>query len=133
MGSIIAPIQAIFAPIFFVLIGLQVDITSFADFRLILMSLVIVAIIVLSKLASALALKPGNNRLAVAAGMLPRGEVTLIFASLGKSYGLLNSDLFTVIVIVMLLTTLMTPPLLKWALERQGPLTSEPEPGVPRN
>ena len=129
VGSIIAPIQAIFAPIFFVLIGLQVDITSFGDFRLILMSLVIVTIIVLSKLASALALKPGDNRLAVAAGMLPRGEVTLIFASLGKSYGLLNSNLFTVIVIVMLLTTLMTPPLLKWALERQGPLASEPEPG----
>ena len=95
------------------------------------MSLVIVTIIVLSKLASALALKPGDNRLAVAAGMLPRGEVTLIFASLGKSYGLLNSNLLTVIVIVivMLLTTLMTPPLLKWALERQGPLASEPEPG----
>jgi Kef-type K+ transport system membrane component KefB len=61
----------------------------------------------------------GGWALGVAAGMLPRGEVTLIFASLGKSYGLLHSNLFTFIVIVMLLTTLMTPPLLKHTLERQ--------------
>jgi Kef-type K+ transport system membrane component KefB len=56
--------------------------------------------------------------------MLPRGEVALIFASLGKSLGLLTNNLFTVIVIVMLFTTLITPPLLKWALERRDTLAS---------
>ena len=122
--SIIAPIQALFAPIFFVLIGLQVDITAFANLQVILMSLVLVGIIVLSKLASALPLKPRDNGLAVAAGMLPRGEVSLIFASLGKSLRLLNDNLFTVIVIVMLLTTLLTPPLLKWAIERRETVAS---------
>jgi Kef-type K+ transport system membrane component KefB len=124
VGSIMAPIQALFAPIFFVLIGLQVDITAFANLQVILMSLVLVGIVILSKLASALPLKPGDNRLAVAAGMLPRGEVSLIFASLGKSLGLLNDNLFTVIVIVMLLTTLITPPLLKWSIEQRELLTS---------
>jgi Kef-type K+ transport system membrane component KefB len=117
--SIIAPIQAIFAPIFFVLIGLRVDITAFGDLQVLLMSLVLVGIILISKLASALAVKRGDNRLVVAAGMLPRGEVSLIFASLGKTLGLLNDNLFSVIVIVMLLTTFITPPLLKWAIERQ--------------
>ena len=117
--SIIAPIQAIFAPIFFVLIGLRVDITAFGDLQVLLMSLVLVGIIIISKLASALPVKRGDNRLVVAAGMLPRGEVSLIFASLGKSLGLLNDNLFSVIIIVVLLTTFITPPLLKWAIERQ--------------
>ncbi len=122
--SIIAPIQSLFAPIFFVLIGLRVDITDLANAQVLLMSLVLVGIIVICKLISALPVKPGDNRLVVAAGMLPRGEVSLIFASLGKSLGLLNDNLFAVIIIVMLLTTFITPPLLKWAIERQGLLAS---------
>ncbi len=124
VGSIIAPIQSLFAPIFFVLIGLRVDITVLANPQVLLMSLVLVAIIVICKLISALPVKPGDNRLAVAAGMLPRGEVSLIFASLGKSLGLLNDNLFAVIVMVMLLTTCITPPLLKWALAREESLES---------
>jgi Kef-type K+ transport system membrane component KefB len=122
--SIIAPIQSLFAPIFFVLIGLRVDITALANAQVLLMSLVLVGIIVICKLISALPVKPGDNRLVVAAGMLPRGEVSLIFASLGKSLGLLNDNLFAVIIIVMLLTTFITPPLLKWAIERQELLAS---------
>ncbi len=122
--SIIAPIQSLFAPIFFVLIGLRVDITVLANAQVLLMSLVLVGIIVICKLISALPVKPGDSRLVVAAGMLPRGEVSLIFASLGKSLGLLNDNLFAVIIIVMLLTTFITPPLLKWAIERQGLLAS---------
>ncbi len=119
MGSIIAPIQSLFAPIFFVLIGLRVDITVLANPQVLLMSLVLVGIVVICKLISALPVKSGDNRLAVAAGMLPRGEVALIFASLGKSLGLLNDSLFAVIVMVMLLTTCITPPLLKWAMARE--------------
>lgn len=124
VGSIIAPIQAIFAPIFFVLIGLRMDITALANPQVLLMSLVLVGIIVICKLISALPVKKGDNRLVVAAGMLPRGEVSIIFASLGKSLGLLNDNLFAVIIIVMLLTTFITPPLLKWAIERQEWLAS---------
>ena len=124
VGSIIAPIQSLFAPIFFVLIGLRVDITVLANPQVLLMSLVLVGIVVICKLISALPVKSGDNRLAVAAGMLPRGEVALIFASLGKSLGLLNDSLFAVIVMVMLLTTCITPPLLKWAMAREELLES---------
>ena len=88
------------------------------------MSLVLVAIIVICKLLSALPVKKGDNRLVVAAGMLPRGEVSIIFASLGKTLGLLNDNLFSVIIIVMLLTTFITPPLLKLAIARQELLAS---------
>jgi Kef-type K+ transport system membrane component KefB len=66
-----------------------------------------------------LALRRGENRLVVAAGMLPGGEVMLIFASLGKSLGLLDGNLYAMIIIVMLTNTLIAPPLLKFFIERQ--------------
>jgi len=119
--SLMAPIQAVFAPIFFVLIGLRVDLATFANLGVLLMSLVLLAVILAGKLFSALPVQKGASRLVVAAGMLPRGEVSLIFAGLGKSLGLLNDHLYSVIIIVMLLTTLLTPPLLKFALERRPP------------
>ncbi len=118
--AIMAPIQALFAPIFFVLIGLRVDIATFANLKVLFMCGALVVIILACKLASALPVKKGDNRLVVAAGMLPRGEVSLIFASLGKSLGLLNDNLYSAIIVVVLLTTLLTPPFLKLALER-GP------------
>jgi Kef-type K+ transport system membrane component KefB len=118
--SIMAPVQMLFAPIFFVLIGMRVDVTSFADLKVLLTSLVLVAIIAACKTLGSLAAKSCDNRLVVAAGMLPGGEVMLIYAGLGKSLNLLNDKLYAVIIIVMLLTTLLTPPLLKLAIERQG-------------
>jgi Kef-type K+ transport system membrane component KefB len=124
--SIMAPVQMLFAPIFFVLIGMRVDVTSFADLKVLLTSLVLVAIIAACKTLGSLAAKTGDQRLVVATGMLPGGEVMLIYAGLGKSLNLLNDNLYAVIIIVMLLTTLLTPPLLKLAIERQigGALSS---------
>jgi Kef-type K+ transport system membrane component KefB len=49
-------------------------------------------------------------------GLVPRGEVTLIFASLGKSMGILSTSHYSVLIIVVLLTTLITPPCLTWAV-----------------
>jgi len=120
VASLMGPIQVIFAPIFFVLIGLRVDVATFANLKVLLMGLVLVAIILAAKVASALPVKKEANRLVVAAGRLPRGEVSLIFAGVGKSLGLLNDNLYSVIIIVMLLTTLLTPPLLKFALETRA-------------
>jgi Kef-type K+ transport system membrane component KefB len=117
--SILAPVQMLFAPIFFVLIGMRVDVTSFADLKVLLTSLVLVVIVAACKTLGSLAAKADDNRLVVAAGMLPGGEVMLIYASLGKSLNLLNDNHYAVIIIVMLITTLLTPLLLKLALERR--------------
>ena len=116
--SVMSPFQLLFAPIFFVLIGMRVDVTTFANLKVLLTSLVLVIIIATAKSLASLAARKGENRLAVATGMLPGGEVMLIYAALGKSLGLLNDNLYSIIIIVMLLTTLLTPPLLKWAIER---------------
>jgi len=56
--------------------------------------------------------------LVIGIGLLPRGEVGLIFASIGKGLGVLSDDLFAMIIIVVILTTLITPPLLNWSLKK---------------
>ena len=70
-------------------------------------------------MAATLILKKGYRNLVVGFGLVPRGEVTLIFADLAKSMGILSTSLYSVLTIVVLLTTLVTPPVLKWALERK--------------
>ncbi len=60
-----------------------------------------------------------TDRLIVGIGMLPRVEIALIVASMGKSLGILDNAFYSVIIIVVPLTVLMTPPLLKWSIERK--------------
>jgi Kef-type K+ transport system membrane component KefB len=117
--SILAPFEGILAPIFFVLVGLRVDLTALANAKVLLTGLIITAVAVAGKLASSLAVRSGANRLIVGVGMLPRVEVSLIVATMGKSLDILDDALFSVIIMVVLLTVLMTPPLLKWSIERR--------------
>jgi Kef-type K+ transport system membrane component KefB len=70
-------------------------------------------------MAATLILKKGYRKLVVGFGLVPQVEVTLIFADLAKSMGILSTSLYSVLIIVVLLTTLVTPPVLKWALERK--------------
>ncbi len=62
--------------------------------------------------------KRGINRLAVGVGMLPRGEVGLVFASIGKSLGVIDASMFPTVVVMVMVTSLSTPPLLKGVMER---------------
>ena len=61
----------------------------------------------------------GTNKWVVGMGMVPRGEVGLIFAGIGKGLGVVDAEMFSVIIIMVLLTTLVTPPLLKMLLDKQ--------------
>ena len=117
--SILAPLEGLLAPIFFVLIGLQVDVTTLANVKVLLTGLALTVVAVVGKLVASLGVRGGADRLIVGFGMLPRVEVALIVASMGKSLGVLNEALYSVIIIVVLLTVLMTPPLLKWSIERK--------------
>ena len=117
--SILAPIEGVLAPIFFVLIGLQVDVATLVNVNVLLTGLVLTAVAVAGKLAASLGVRGKADRLIVGIGMLPRVEVALIVASMGKSLGVLDDALYSVMIIVVLLTVLMTPPLLKWSIERK--------------
>jgi Kef-type K+ transport system membrane component KefB len=61
-----------------------------------------------------------TDRLSVGLGMVPRGEVGLIFASVGKALGVIDDALFSAVVIMVMVTTMMTPIALKWSLNRAG-------------
>jgi Kef-type K+ transport system membrane component KefB len=117
--SIVAPIEGVFAPVFFVLMGFQVDVTTFADMRVLVSGLALTVVAVLGKLMASLVVRKGSDKLIVGVGLVPRGEVGLIFASIGRSLGVLDANLFSIIIIVVLLTTLVTPPLLTWAIGRK--------------
>jgi len=73
---------------------------------------------IIGKLVCGIAAGRGLNRLAIGIGMLPRGEVGLIFASIGKGLGVIDSQLFSAIVLMVVITTVISPSMLKWALRR---------------
>ena len=115
----IEPIGYFFVPVFFVLTGMQVDLTVLADPKVVMVALGITVVAVIGKLASGFAAGKGMNPWLVGWGMVPRGEVGLIFAMVGKQLGVMTEAMFSDIVIMVILTTLITPPILTVLLRRQ--------------
>lgn len=117
--DLIMPLEVVLVPIFFVLMGIQVKLEAFFDPHVVLLSLGLLAAAIVGKMVSGLGVTKGRNRLAVGIGMMPRGEVGLIFASIGQSLGVITDALFSAVVLMVLITTLVAPPLLKLTLGRQ--------------
>ncbi len=88
------------------------------------------AAIISKQVCSLVVIERGINRLAIGLGMIPRGEVGLIFAGIGTTLMLpnasgarepvINAATFGAVVIMVIITTLVTPPVLKWAMSRKG-------------
>lgn len=116
--ELFAPLEAILVPIFFVLMGLQVKLETFADLDVILIALALTAAAIFGKIVAGIGASPRLNRLSIGIGMMPRGEVGLVFASIGKTLGVITSTLFSAVVLMVIVTTLITPPLLKWSMKR---------------
>jgi Kef-type K+ transport system membrane component KefB len=117
----VAPLYAFFPPFFFVFIGLEVQLDAFADAGTVALLLMITVLAFLTKFGAAwLAARSMGpaNALVVGLGMVPRGEVGIIVAGIGATAGVLEPDLFAVIVGMSIATTLMIPPLLRRALAR---------------
>lgn len=112
----IRPFEAILAPIFFVLMGTQVKLEIFLQPEILILATALTVVAVAGKLISGLGAKKGLPRLAIGAGMVPRGEVALILATMGKEMGILDSSLFSAVVIMAIATSIIGPPLLKWQL-----------------
>lgn len=118
--SMIEPIGYFFVPVFFVLTGMQVDLATLADPTLVAIALGVTAAAVAGKLAAGFAAGRGASPWIVGWGMVPRGEVGLIFAVAGRQLGVLDEALFSVVVIMVILTTLLTPPVLTALLRRSN-------------
>ena len=118
--ALIMPLEVILVPIFFVLMGVQVKLETFLDQGVIILAVGLLASAILGKLLAGLGASRGHNRMAIGLGMLPRGEVGLVFAAIGSSLGVISDALFSAIVLMVIMTTLMAPPLLKICLKRCG-------------
>jgi len=115
----VEPIGYFFVPVFFVLTGMQVDLKTLADPQIVFVALGITAVAVAGKLIAGFAAGRGHSPWIVGWGMVPRGEVGLIFAAVGRQLGVVDEAMFSVIVIMVILTTLATPPILTVLLRRQ--------------
>jgi Kef-type K+ transport system membrane component KefB len=131
LNDLLQPVSTVLVPIFFVLMGLRVDLRLFLDMNLLGMASVLtVAAIIGKQICSLGVLEKNVDKLAVGFGMIPRGEVGLIFAGIGAALMLPNASgvlepvigpaTFGAVVIMVIITTLVTPSALKWALNR-GP------------
>jgi Kef-type K+ transport system membrane component KefB len=117
----VAPVAAFFTPFFFGFIGAQVDLAGLANMEAILILLGITALAVASKFIGAFigAFRSGLWRgILVGWGMVPRGEVGIVVAGLGLSAGAIDSEIYSVVVGMAILTTLIVPPLLPAMLRR---------------
>ena len=124
LEDLIRPISDALVPIFFVLMGLRTDLGAFISGGSLELAAALIVVAIIGKQACALGVTiPGVNRLAVGIGMIPRGEVGLIFANVGAGLMLdgtpvIGPSIFSAVVVMVIVTTLVTPPALKWSLER---------------
>ena len=124
--SLIMPLEVILVPIFFILMGIQVKLETFLDCQVLMMAGGLLVAAMLGKVAAGIGARSAVKRIAVGVGMMPRGEVGLIFAAIGKGLGVITDALFSAVVLMVIVTTLLAPPLLKLTL-RDG---SEPREGA---
>jgi Kef-type K+ transport system membrane component KefB len=121
----IRPLSSFLTPVFFVLMGMRVDLTAFARTDVLALAAALTLAAVAGKQVCALGvITPGVDRLAVGFGMIPRGEVGLIFAGIGASLMLagvpvVDGRRYAAIVMMVAITTLLAPPLLAWRLSRK--------------
>ena len=119
--KVMQPIRDLFVPIFFVLMGIHVDLTNMFDFSVLSLAMMLVIVAIIGKLLCSLTVFEKHvNRLSIGIGMIPRGEVGLIFAAIGRQLEIggepvISSGVYTALVIMVFITTMVTPPMLKWS------------------
>ena len=125
------PVIHLFTPIFFVMVGLSLNLREidWGSSFIWLFSLSLFVAAVVGKLAGAFAIKESwQVRCMIGTAMIPRGEVGLIFAELGRVAGIFSNEIYAGMIIVIALTTLLPPFVMKWFYGRYGdtmPLASQ--------
>lgn len=112
-----SPIIRLFTPIFFVTVGLSLNLRDidWSSFHIWGLSIALFLAAVVGKFAGALIIRePWSSRFIIGISMIPRGEVGLIFAELGRESGVLENETYAALIIVIVLTTLMAPFVMKW-------------------
>jgi Kef-type K+ transport system membrane component KefB len=116
LHELLTPIESLLVPLFFVWMGIQVKLETMGNKDVIIAGLALTLVAVVGKVAAGWGCPPTMNRLAVGFGMMPRGEVGLIFAGIGKAVGVVNEGLFSAVVLLVMVTTILAPILLRATL-----------------
>ncbi len=125
LEDLVRPISSFLVPVFFVLMGMRVDLGTLARPEILGLAAVLTLAAVIGKQACALgALGSKLDWMSIGIGMIPRGEVGLIFANIGLTLmvageHIIDAATYSAVVIMVMLTTLITPPALKWSLNRR--------------
>ncbi len=134
LDELIKPVADLFVPIFFVTVGARADlgvlnpmIDSNRQGLIIAVFLILVAIV--GKLITGWAVfgQPGINRLAIGVGMIPRGEVGLVFAGIGSTSGIIDKPLAAAMIIMVIVTTFLAPPFLRVAFAQTADAADDNE------
>ncbi|HKD38260.1 MAG TPA: cation:proton antiporter [Pirellulales bacterium] len=134
--DLVFPLSALLVPIFFVMMGFQVDLRHFLDPSLLTLAGALTVAALLGKQACRFGvLEHDVSRRTVGFGMIPRGEVSLILATVGRGLEVegrpvLDSASYSAILAMVVLTTLVTPPLLSWSLRQPAPLVVTAKPAL---
>ena len=123
LEELIEPIAALMVPIFFVQMGMTVKLTTFTDVRVLGFAALLTVAAIIGKQSCGLVVPKMMDRISVGVGMIPRGEVGLIFAAIGASLKIggervINDVSNSAVVIMVIVTTMVTPPVLQWTLKR---------------
>lgn len=118
-------LEIIFAPLFFAIIGAQVNLTGF-NLDVLILSAVVIAVAIFSKLIgcglpATIFMRNKSKAMKVGIGMISRGEVGLIVAGIGVSSGVLSSNIYSTVIIMVAITTVITPVWLKFAYRKEPP------------
>ncbi len=116
-------VLAVFAPIFFATAGLRMDLTALIRPQVLLTGLAVLALAIIGKFVGAYAGAriSGLNKwegLALGAGLNARGVIEIVVAMVGLRLGILSVEIYTIIILVAIVTSLMTPPILRFAMKR---------------
>jgi Kef-type K+ transport system membrane component KefB len=124
LDHLIDPIASFLVPVFFVVMGMRTDLGVFGQPGVLgLAAALTLAAVIGKQLSAAGVVGQGFDRLSIGIGMIPRGEVGLIFANMGMTltvagHPVVSQSVFSAVVVMVIVTTLMTPPALKWSFSR---------------
>jgi len=136
LENLVHPISTFLVPVFFVTMGMHVELDAFARPEVLgLAGLLTLAAITGKQVCSLGAVGRGLDRVTIGIGMIPRGEVGLIFANIGLGLSVagervVDEGIFSAVLIMVIVTTMATPPALKWSLGRRDRSEQAPQDGA---
>ena len=126
LHELLSPIESLVVPLFFVWMGIQVKLEAMARADVLIAGLALTVVAIIGKVVAGWGCPKTMNRWAVGFGMMPRGEVGLIFAGIGKGIGVVDDGLFSAVVLLVMITTVLAPIMLRVTMGANPVAPSEP-------